>query len=303
MSTGARWAIGAHVRGIVDLTMPRPDGTIVIAARGRLLSLRLGETAAPFAPAYSAPPGLEPYLVLAGRAPAGDRCPFAPGTAYALRLRGGDGVTSISPAGRVRRFAALPSAGLENGIALDTTGRFGYRLLVSAAGRSSATVYAIDCRGHVQTVTAAAPKVEGGLAVAPRGFGRFAGDLIAPDEHDGMVYAISPNGETTLVARSGLPHGQDIGVESLGFVPARFKQALVSDRGTRNNRHLGDDAILTVGRQALAAAGVRAGDLLAVAEGGALTIDIRCAASCSVRRVALGPSRAHVEGHIVFSRG
>ena len=283
--------------------MPRPDGALLIAARGRLLTLGPGGSLVSFAPAYVALPGLESYLVLAGHAPARDACPFTAGTGYALRLRDGDGVTSISASGRVRRFAALPSAGLENGIALDSTGRFGDHLLVTDAGRRSTTVYAIDCRARVHIVTSTAPRVEGGITVAPRGFGSFAGDLIAPDEHNGNVYAISPGGRTALVVRSGLPHGQDIGVESLAFVPAGYAQALVSDRGTRHNRHPGDDAVLTLGRRALIAAGVRAGDLLAVAEGGALTIDIRCGRSCAVRQVASGPPKAHVEGHIVFTGG
>jgi hypothetical protein len=46
---------------------------------------------------------------------------------------------------------------------------------------------------------------------------------------------------------------------------------------------------------------VRAGDLLVVTEGGALTVAVTCAQSCHVRTVASGPGRAHVEGHVVFS--
>jgi hypothetical protein len=50
-------------------------------------------------------------------------------------------------------------------------------------------------------------------------------------------------------------------------------------------------------------AGVRSGDLLAVTEGGAQTIAVRCAArACRVRHVAAGPRIAHVEGHVAFSR-
>jgi hypothetical protein len=57
-------------------------------------------------------------------------------------------------------------------------------------------VSAIDCRGHVM-LTHNGPRVEGGL-----------------------------------IGNSGLAHGQDIGTESEGFVPARYANALVSDRGT-----------------------------------------------------------------------
>lgn len=51
----------------------------------------------------------------------------------------------------------------------------------------------------------------------------------------------------------------------------------------------------------LTRAGIRAGDLLVATEGGASTIDVRCAAACTVRYVAAGPAIAHAEGHIVFT--
>jgi hypothetical protein len=143
--------------------------------------------------------------------------------------------------------------------------------------------------------------VEGGIVVAPPRFGRFGGQLIAPDEHSGNIYAISASGRATLLARSGLPNGGDIGVESLGFVPARFAGALVADRGTPGNPHPGDNAILRVPHSALTATGVRSGDLLAVAEASASTIAVRCTKTCTVREVAVGPHQAHIEGHVVFS--
>jgi hypothetical protein len=104
------------------------------------------------------------------------------------------------------------------------------------------------------------------------------------------------------MAHSGVPHGQDIGVESEGFVPARFGAALVADRLTPGNRHPGDDLILALSRSALAAAGVQAGDLLVATEGGTNTIDVRCGVTCRIRQVATGPPEAHIEGHVVFSR-
>jgi len=58
--------------------------------------------------------------------------------------------------------------------------------------------------------------------------------------------------------------------------------------------------VLRLDAAALASAGVQEGDLLAATEGGALTIDVRCAASCTVRTVAMGDPRAHGEGHLVF---
>jgi hypothetical protein len=248
---------------------------------------------------------LEPYIVRSpGQRVADAGCRFAPGGIYALRLNHGDGITEVSAAGHVRRFARLPRRGLEDGIAFDLTGHFGHRLLVTVSASGTTTVYAIDCRGRVRALTRRAPRMEGGIAVAPSTFGRFAGDLIAPDELSGIIYAVTPGGGVQVVARSGLAHGQDVGVESLGFVPARFIDALVADRGTPGNPHPGDNLILGLSHAALSGAGVRPGDVLAVTEGGAQTIAVRCGGvgACTVRHVADGPPIAHIEGHVVFSR-
>jgi hypothetical protein len=296
------WTGRAHVRGVVDLTSPLRDGSIIVAARGRLGRLSPRWAVTPFAPTYSAPPGLEPYIVRSpGVRVPGSRCSFPADRLYALRLRGGDGVTVVTRGGTVGRFAALPHRGLENGIAFDTTGRFGHRLLLTTGVSGRSILSAIDCRGRVRVLTRGGPRMEGGLAVAPASFGRFGGDLIAPDELSGNLYAIAPTGRVAGVIASGLAHGQDIGVESEGFVPRSFTYALVADRHTPGNRHPGDDLILGLSRAALQAAGVRAGDLLAVSEGGAETIDVRCGASCRVRDIARGPRIAHIEGHVVFS--
>jgi hypothetical protein len=210
-------------------------------------------------------------------------------------------VTVVDPRGGVRRFVSLRTRGLENGIAFDTGGRFGHRLLVSSTAATRTSIYAIGCDGSVRVLTRRAPRLEGGLVVAPPGFGRFAGDLIAPDEIRGKLYAIAPDGRTSLIVQSGLAHGQDIGIESLGFVPAHYREALVADRRTLRNRHPGDDLVLGLGQARLAALGVRPGNLLAVSEAGAATIAVACATSCAAHYVAAGPAIAHIEGHVVFS--
>lgn len=298
----ADWTARAHVRGVVDLSAPRPDGAIVVAARGRLFTLTPGAGMRPFAAGYSAPPGLEPYIALSsGERVADAGCAFPRRSIYALRLAHGDGVTVVGGQGGVRKFVALPKSGLENGIAFDTGGRFEHRLLVTATASGRTTVFAIDCRGRVQILTRTAPRVEGGMEVAPAAFGRFAGDLIAPDEISGNLYALTPSGRSSLVAASGLPDGQDVGVESEGFVPANFRDALVSDRHTPGNPHPGDDLILGLSRATLMAAGVKPGDLIVAGEGGAETIAVRCSATCRVTHIANGPRIAHIEGHVVFS--
>jgi hypothetical protein len=303
------WSGVLHVTRVVDLAGPRRDGTVVVATNGRLGLLSPGGRIRAFARGphgYAGSAGLEPYIALStGNRDRVAGCGFGTDVVYALRLNGTRGVTAIDARGVARDFVNLPGHGLENGIAFDDTGRFAHRLLVTSVANKKTTVFAIDCRGRTTTITSTAPRVEGGIAVAPASFGRFAGDLIAPDEITGMVYAIAANGRSTLLADSGIAHGQDIGVESGGFVPAGFGAgwtALVSDRLTPRNRHPGDDLVLGLTGAALTDAGVRPGDLVLVGEGGGATIDIACGAACRVREIATGPGVAHIEGHVVFRR-
>lgn len=298
----AHWAALVHLARPLDVAAGRSDGSIVVAAAGRLYLLR-GAALAPFAPAYKSPGGEEPYIAVPAAAHKG--CSFGVNTVYAIRLHAGRGITRISPTGRVSHFASITAPGLIDGIAFDEAGAFGRRLVVTINHGLSTTVDAIDCHGAVTTITTNAPRVEGGIAVAPMTFGRFAGDLIAPDEQGGRIFAISPQGKSILVARSGLPHGGDIGVESEAFVLAgRAFDALLADRLTPGNRHPGDDVLLRIGSAALQAAGVRPGELLVATEGGALTDAISCGSGgCQVRYVATGPAIAHAEGHIAFVSG
>jgi hypothetical protein len=291
----ARWLAFVRLRSPLDVVGPRANGSIVVAADRRLFLI--GRTAAvrPFLARYLSPGGEEPYIALS---PGG--C-FGRGTVYALRLTAGRGVVAIAPGAGARRLASLTAPGLIDGIAFDETGRFRHRLLVTINDGARTTVDAISCQGAVTTVTRDAPQVEGGIAVAPGGFGRFGGDLIAAGEKSGKVFAITPGGQSHLVAASGLPRGPDIGVESIGFVPSTKADALLADRLTPGNPHPGDDVVLRIDASALATAGARPGDLLVASEGGALTDAISCsAAGCRVRFVADGPKRAHAEGHIGF---
>jgi len=297
----ARWTPFVPVHLPLDLAGPRHDGSFVLAAAGRLWSLGRDGTVTPYAAGYQSPGGEEPYIAVPAIGHRG--CSFGANTVYALRLAKGHGVVAISPTGQVRMFAALTARGLIDGIAFDETGRFGHRLLVTVEAGPRSTVVAIDCHGGVTTITRHAPKVEGGIAVAPSTFGRFAGDLIASDENSGRIYAIAPTGATALVARSGLPHGGDTGVESEAFLPAHGRfTALLADRLTPGNRHPGDDVVLSIGSGALFAAGARPGDLLVATEGAARTDAISCGvSSCRVRHVADGPAIAHPEGHIAIA--
>jgi hypothetical protein len=195
----------------------------------------------------------------------------------------------------------LPAGTFPNGITFDQVGRFGRRLLVTAGVDGATNLYAIDCRSHVRTV-AQRGTAGGGWHRSRSPFGRYAGQLIAPDEVGGSLVAIDARGRARTVVVSGLATG-DIGVESASFATTRFGArgaAFLADRGTPGNPHPGTDSILMLAGEALVGAGVRGGGLLVATEGGADTIVVRCRRR--VRRIADGPAVTHAEGHIVFVR-
>jgi hypothetical protein len=294
----ARWRIVARPAEPVDLSAPRSDGRLVLAANGRLFLFAPPHGLVPFARGsggYSTRKGLEPYIALTShlRVP-GAGCSFGADELYALAPYGHPGVIRVDPGGHAARFATLPAGWTPDGIAFDRVGRFGHRLLISRA-------YALDCRGRLRTLAHTAPRVEGGIAVAPASFGAFGGWLIAPNEDTGQIFAIAPSGRARLLANSGLPAGGDLGVESIGFVPSHAADAYVSDRFTPAHHYHGDNAIDELSAAELRAAGVRAGDMLVATEGRGLTDDIRCAQTCTVRKVAIGPPEAYFEGHIEFA--
>ena len=309
-SVPARWRSFLHVPAVVDLTPPRTDGSLTVAADGALSTLHVGGQPVPFArgpDGYATQPGPEAYIALgAGETPEGAGCSFPADDVFALEPTAAPGVVQVDAQAHARRFADLEGGAMPNGIAFDDVGRFGHRLLVTAAVQGGTALFAFDCAGGVTTITRHAPVLEGGIEVAPSSFGRYGGDLIAPDEQSGRVYAIGPGGAVRTVARSGLPHGQDIGVESAGFVPPEFGRAwsaYLADRRSPGNPHPGTDSILRLAGESLVNAGVRPGDLLIASEGRARTIAVRCDRRCLVHHVADGPTPAHAEGHIVFANG
>ena len=303
------WVRFRHAAGVVDLAGPRGDGSFTVAAAGRLFILGRAGALRPFARGpggYSTAAGPEPYITLAGgERVTGAGCSFSSGTIFALQPGTEPGIIVVGAGGQARRFASLPASLSPGGIAFDATGRFGHRLVVTASSHGGTSVLAVDCAGRVATITSGAPAMEGGIAVAPASFGRYGGDLIAPGEISGRVFAVGPDGAVVTLAVSGLPHGGDIGVESAGFVPPGFgagDAAYLADRYSKGNRHPGTDSILRLPGSELIRAGVRAGDLLIATEAGARTIAVRCASVCTVRYIAAGPGISHAEGHIAFTR-
>lgn len=303
---GVRWRELNLFPGIVDVVGPRADGRLVVASSAGLFLVRRGSRATPFArgPDGYRPSAGEPYIALArNRRVATAGCSFRRDDLYALVPTAAPGVVRIDPLGHARRFADLPAGAFPSGIAFDTVGRFGYRLLVTVLFGQSLTVYALDCRGRSTAVLERGPRVEGGIAVAPRTFGRFAGHLIVPDEFGGRLIAIDNHGRSQVLTDFRFPAGGDTGPESVGFVPSGFDRrgaAYLADPVAPGAPTEGTNSLLTIQGRELVRVGVRAGDLLMATEAGAITFRIRCRQRCTVRRIGRSAVATHGEGHLTI---
>ncbi|MEA2644997.1 MAG: eukaryotic-like serine/threonine-protein kinase [Chloroflexota bacterium] len=301
------WEQWKKLEAVVDLQPTSKAGTMLAAANGKWFMVKTDGTVTPFAEkAYSVDPGGEAYIEVSPGLRLKSGCEFGTDQSFALKLSTPVGVTHITPEGTLfGELVKLPSFPSPGGIAFDTAGRFGNRLLITGLNQdNTSSVASIECDGKFTVLTTRGPRVEGGMEVAPPSFGEFAGQLIAPDEWDGKVFAIDEKGSSRLVADSGLPTGGDVGIESLGFVPPGFiagsGAAYVADRVAAGNPHPGTDTILRLTAAQMRAAGVKDGDLIAVNEGGGDTIAIRCATGCTVTKIAHATTGAHVEGHVIF---
>ena len=308
-AAGPVWQGWQPVPGVFDLGGPRSNGSLLVAGSAALYTLTQAGDLEPFARGpggYHDDPGAEAYLAVSpGQHVAAAGCDFVRDEVFILREHTPIGVTRVDKTGSETGSFTNVNLPSLNGIAFDTNAAFDHRLLVTGAINGKTEVVAIDCTGAVQVVTKSAPVLEGGLAVVPPSFGQFAGDLIAPDELSGTIWAIAPDGTSKQVVNSGLPKGGDIGVESVAFVPPGFAKggyAYYADRATPGNPHPGTDHVLRISSDDLVAAGVQDGDLLAATEGGASMIDVRCdPVACKVTTVVATPTSAHGEGHLVFT--
>ena len=304
------WEPGKTVAGIFDVDGPRSDGSLIVAGAAALYLMNPAGAITPFARGpggYREDKGAEAYLANSpGGKVSSANCSFGRDETYLLRLHIPIGVEKVSASGEeTGSFANLTGASTLNGIAFDTTGAFDHRLLVSGPSKGKTVIFAVDCNGDSKVITRSAPRVEGGLAVAPSTFGSFGGALIATDELSGKIYAIKPTGAVSIVAQPKLPIGTDTGVESVGFVPAGFMArggaAFYADRLTPRNKHPGSDRLLRLKSDQLSAAGVKDGDMLVATEGGATMVAVRCGPLCTVIPVVATATKAHGEGHIAFS--
>ena len=74
-----------------------------------------------------------------------------------------------------------------------------------------------------------------------------------------------------------------------------------ADRITKGNPHPGTDNLLALTADSLIGLGVQEGDLLSATEGGATLIDVRCTTTCTVQPLITTATRAHGEGHLIFT--
>jgi hypothetical protein len=101
-----------HVPGVVDLTGPRGDGQLTVAAAGRLFLLGTSGQPVPFARGsggYATAIGPEPYIgMLTGKPTTGLGGSFGKGATYALQPNGSPGVISIDKQGAGTAFREPP---------------------------------------------------------------------------------------------------------------------------------------------------------------------------------------------------
>ena len=141
------------------------------------------------------------------------------------------------------------------------------------------------------------------MAVAGAGFGRFAGQLVAPDENGGVIRAFAAAGRRACSPPRGCPRAATSAWRAWASCRGASGRAGRRCSPTASRPAPRTRAATPCSPSAAGRCGARAcaaGDLLAVTEAGALTIAIRCARRCSVRRVAEGPAITHAEGHIAF---
>lgn len=301
------WERWLPLTGVVDVVGPRPDGTLVAAAAGRLFLVHPDGRPPQQFGSYATDPGPESYIAMApGIDVAGSGCRFEAGEIYALELgTPPQAVMRVTVDGQATRFVETPPVDLLTGIAFDATGRFGNQLLVAGRRGDRTVLFSIDCRGRLRTLTERAPLIEGGMEVAPQLFGEHGGDLIAADENSGDVIFIRFDGTSGVLIRPDLPAGPDIGVESVGFTPPGFigrgGTAYVADRRSPGSPTEGTDAIWRVTADRFSQVRIDENDLIVVTETGR-TVVVRCRATC--RTFPFGDAAgAHIEGHVTVVLG
>ena len=300
------WERWVSLPGVADVVGPRPDGKLVAAAAGglHLVDPQTGTTT-PFG-SYSRDPRSASYIAMApGLDVAGAGCRFEAGEVYALEAGPSQAVGRVTVDGRASRFVETPRVELLTGIAFDATGRFGNQLLVAGRRNDRTVLFSIDCRGRLKTLTDTAPRMAGGMEVAPQLFGQHGGDLIGADEISGDVIFIRFDGTSGVLVNPGLPAGPGVGAGSVGFTPPGFigrgGTAYVADRRSPGSPTEGTDAIWRVTADRFSQVAIDENDLIVVTGTGRSAV-VRCRTTC--RTFPFGDAAgAHIEGHVTVVLG
>jgi hypothetical protein len=163
---------------------------------------------------------------------------FSPGDVFVSKDTTG-AITRLSSTGAVISdpWSTPPApAGLWGGLAFDTAGSFGGKLIAVA---TQGDIFSIDHNGSHSLLKHTTKRWEG-VAVAPSTFGPHGGHLIVgvegyseSDTESGKLYALAPDGTLIVIATIGWI------IDALAFVPAEggtFYQCQLSFKHQRDNR-------------------------------------------------------------------
>ncbi len=148
------WAPWQRIPGVVDVGA-RADGSLVVMAAGRLFSVSPSGAMNSFAQGsdgyVAGSADAESYFVLVPALTVdASACSFEDGDLFLLDLTSPPGIVRVDPAGHATRFTTLAGVDTLGGIAIDTTGGFGHRLLVTGTHANQTTVFAIDCQARAR---------------------------------------------------------------------------------------------------------------------------------------------------------
>lgn len=190
VSTPRLFAVNAHLSSFAAT----PSQLIAATSDGlpsRLVRISEDGDLEAFAPEFDVAPGTLCFL---------DTAPgIGPFPQGALMVGAGSDIWEMPEDGSVAvLLVTLPGAdGAITGVCFDTVGNFGYNLVVLT---SSGAAYRIDEQSHAQWIGTFGAGASG-PSVAPPGFGRFAGHLLAAFPADSDVRAMAPDGTVSPVVR------------------------------------------------------------------------------------------------------
>jgi len=225
-------------RVLVTLTPNSQPGRVLI-----LNSVQSDGTRALFAPGYKPFRDVESMLTVVPPAGPPVAAGFASGDVFVNRGPAGQ-ISRLSSAGAVLAdvWVDLGSNGLWGGLAFDTAGSFGGKLV---ALDNDGKIFLIDSAANHTLLVDLAVKLgvrirAEGVAVAPMSFGPLGGNIIIGVEGDndddpqsGKVYAVNAAGAPTLLADIGYT------AEHIQFIPpsgGTYYQAELSFERQRENR-------------------------------------------------------------------